>query len=234
MNGYIDSIETMGLVDGPGIRLVVFMKGCKLRCLYCHNPEMWEVNNSASMDSDEIISIAKNNISYYKNGGITFSGGEPLLQPDFLIDILKKCKEIGLHTAIDTCGVGIGKYEEILELVDLVILDIKSLDNENYYKLTKHPIDEYNKFIEILKKIKKPLWLRQVIIPGINDNEKYIYLLKDYIKQFENIEKVELLPYHLYGIDKYKKLGIDYPLVGVKPLSNSNLLLLKNILEKKD
>lgn len=234
MNGYIDSIETMGLVDGPGIRLVVFMRGCKLRCLYCHNPEMWGVKDCEIMTSDDIISIAKNNMSYYKNGGITFSGGEPLLQPEFLIETIKKCKSIGLHTAIDTCGVGIGQYEEILNLVDLVILDIKSLNDKNYLALTKYPMDEYNKFIEILKKLKKPLWLRQVIVPGINDNTDYIYKLKEYIKQFENIEKIELLPYHLYGVEKYKKLGILYPLDGVKPLTDDDLIDFKIILEKKD
>lgn len=234
MTGHVDSIETTGLVDGPGIRVVVFMSGCKLRCLYCHNPEMWEFNNAEIINNEKIISIAKNNMSYYKNGGITFSGGEPLLQPDFLIDTLKKCKKLGLHTAIDTCGVGIGKYEEILSLVDLVILDIKSLNNDEYLKLTNHPIDEYNKFIEIIKKLKTSLWLRQVVVPGINDNANYIYEFKEYIKQFENVEKVELLPYHLYGIDKYKKLGISYQLDGVKPLTDNELINLKNILEKKD
>ena len=115
MQGYIDSIETMGLVDGPGIRMVVFLKGCKLRCLYCHNPETWDYVHAKIMTSDEITEKVKNNMSYYKNGGITFSGGEPLLQADFLIDCLKKCKELGIHTALDTAGCGIGKYDEILK-----------------------------------------------------------------------------------------------------------------------
>lgn len=231
MKGYIDSIETTGLVDGPGIRLVVFMNGCKLRCLYCHNPEMWKINGNNIMTSDEIISIANNNMSYYKNGGVTFSGGEPLLQPDFLIDTLKKCKNIGLHTAIDTCGVGIGRYEEILELVDLVILDIKSLNDKDYEIIAHYPINEYNKFVEVLKKYKKPLWIRQVVVPGINNNVNYMNSLKEYIRQFDNIEKIELLPYHLYGVEKYKKLGINYPLEGVNPLTDSDLVEFKKILE---
>lgn len=231
MKGYIDSIETTGLVDGPGIRLIVFMCGCKLRCLYCHNPEMWKINDNNTMTSDEIISIANNNMSYYKNGGVTFSGGEPLLQPEFLIDTLKKCKNIGLHTAIDTCGVGIGRYEEILELVDLVILDIKSLNDNDYEIITHYPINEYNNFIKVLKKYKKPLWIRQVVVPGINNNVNYMNSLKEYIRQFDNVEKIELLPYHLYGVEKYKKLGIDYPLDGVSPLTDSDLVEFKKILE---
>jgi pyruvate formate-lyase 1-activating enzyme len=231
MKGYIDSVETMGLVDGPGIRLVVFMRGCKLRCLYCHNPEMWDMTSSDTMTSDELITMVKNNMSYYKNGGITFSGGEPLLQADFLIDCLNKCRKLGVHTAIDTCGVGIDKYEEILSLVDLVILDIKSLTDKTYLDITKYPIEEYNKFITVLKQLKKPLWLRQVVVPGINDNSDYMYQLKDYIKQFDNVEKIELLPYHLYGVEKYKKLNIEYPLNDVKPLTDDSLAELKKIFE---
>ena len=231
MNGYIDSIETMGLVDGPGIRMVVFLKGCKLRCLYCHNPETWDYVHSKIMTSDEIVEKAKNNMSYYKNGGITFSGGEPLLQADFLIDCLKKCHELGIHTALDTAGHGIGKYDEILEYTDLVILDIKALTDEGAIKMTGQNLDEFNKFIEVVKRKKKKLWIRQVVVSGINDNEEYMKSLKEYLKQFDTIEKIELLPYHLYGIEKYKKLNIPYRLEGVEPLTDTDMEPFMKILK---
>lgn len=230
MNGYIDSIETMGLVDGPGIRMVIFMKGCRLRCLFCHNPETWTTKDANIISSDEIVAKVKNNMSYYRNGGVTFSGGEPLLQPEFLIDCLKKIKELGIHTALDTSGVGIGNYEEILEYTDLVILDIKAYTEKEYLYMTKNKMDEYNKFIEILKRLNKKIWIRQVIVPGINDNKKYILDLKEYLKQFKNIEKIELLPYHLYGVEKYKTLGIDYPLDGVPPMDEVKLENLRKLL----
>lgn len=212
MIGYIDSIETMGLVDGPGVRFVVFLKGCKLRCLFCHNPETWTNDNAIKMTSDELIDKIKKYKNYYTNGGVTFSGGEPLLQKDFLLDILKKCKENNIHTALDTSGVGVGNYEEILKYVDLVILDIKHIDYFEYEKITGYKMDEFNKFLSICEKMKKKLWLRQVIVPNINDNFDYIDKLKEFIKNVKNVEKIELLPYHLYGIDKYKKLKIDYKL----------------------
>ena len=230
MNGYIDSIETMGLVDGPGIRMVIFMRGCRLRCLFCHNPETWTTKDANIISSDEIVAKVKNNMSYYRNGGVTFSGGEPLLQPEFLIDCLKKIKELGIHTELDTSGVGIGNYEEILEYTDLVILDIKAYTEKEYLYMTKNKMDEYNKFIEILKRLNKKIWIRQVIVPGINDNKEYILDLKEYLKQFKNIEKIELLPYHLYGVEKYKTLGIDYPLDGVPPMDEVKLENLRKLL----
>lgn len=223
MQGYIDSIETMGLVDGPGIRMVVFLKGCKLRCLYCHNPETWDYVHAKIMTSDDIVEKVKNNMSYYKNGGITFSGGEPLLQADFLIECLKKCKELGVHTALDTAGVGIGKYDEILEYTDLVILDIKALTDESAIYMTGSDLTESKKFIEAVKRKNKPLWIRQVVVRGINDNVEYMKNLKEYLKQFNTIEKIELLPYHLYGVEKYKKLNIPYRLEGVEPLHDEDM-----------
>lgn len=231
MKGYIDSIETMGLVDGPGIRMVVFTRGCKLRCLYCHNPETWNQLGSTVITSDEVVEKAKKNMSYYRHGGVTFSGGEPLLQPDFLIDCLKKMKEIGLHTALDTAGVGIGKYEEILRYTDLVILDIKAIHEEDYKTITGHSMDDFNEFIEVVRRLEKPLWIRQVIVPRMNDTEKNILELKEFIKQFSKVEKVELLPYHLYGVEKYKKLNMLYPLEGVPAMDNEKIKELTSLLE---
>ena len=229
--GYISSVEPMGLVDGPGVRYVVFMQGCKLRCLYCHNPETWKLNDGEEISSDKLLKKILRYKSYYQNGGVTFSGGEPLLQGDFLLDILKKCKENNLHTAIDTAGVGISNYEEILKYVDLVILDIKAIDDNEYIKITGAKIDEFNKFLKIVISLNKKLWIRSVIVPGINDTEEYILKLKDYIKTIPNIEKVELLPYHLYGVDKYKELGIKYLLDGINPMDVDKLKELERLLK---
>jgi len=222
MTGYIDSIETMGLVDGPGIRMIVFMSGCKMRCLFCHNPESWDKTNATEITEEEIITKLKKNINYYNNGGITFSGGEPLMQPEFLINTLKMCKENGIHTAIDTSGVGIGRYEEILDYTDLVLLDIKHIEEIEYKKLTGQSMNEFNKFITILKNKKIPIWIRQVVIPTINDNFEYMEKLKNYIDQF-NYEKVELLPYHSHAVSKYEKLKIPYYLENIKDLSMNDI-----------
>lgn len=212
VKGSIDSIESLGLYDGPGIRVVVFMNGCKLRCKYCHNPEMW-VKRNDNITSDELVDKIKRFKSYIKNtGGVTFSGGEPLLQPDFLIDCCKKLKKEGFNIVLDTAGVGVGKYNEILENVDLIIFDIKHAVSSEYLKLTGTNIDESEKFLEIARSMNKKFWVRQVIIPGVTDNIGYIKTLKKYINdKISNVEKVEFLPYHKLGQEKYEALGIDYP-----------------------
>ena len=230
--GYIDSLETMGLVDGPGIRFVVFLKKCNLRCIFCHNPETWTCKNSLKMSSEDLIKRIHKYKNYYKHGGVTFSGGEPLLQPEFLIDMLKKCHMINLHTALDTSGVGIGNYEEILKNTDLVLLDVKAIDPEKYKEITGSTIDEFNKFLEVLNKSGTAVIIRQVIIPGINDNEEYINELKNYVTKIKNVTKIELLPYHTMGVEKYKKLGIPYKLNGIPPLSSEKLKQLENFLKK--
>jgi pyruvate formate lyase activating enzyme len=193
MIGYIDSIETMGLVDGPGLRFVVFMKGCKLRCLFCHNPETWTMDNAIEITSEDLLKRINKYHNYYTDGGVTFSGGEPLMQPDFLIDMLKKCKMINLHTALDTAGVGVGKYDEILNYTDLVILDIKAYTENEYEYITGNNINEFNNFLNVCQKLNKKIWIRQVVVPGINDNEEYFMGLKNYLKNIKNIEKIELL-----------------------------------------
>lgn len=230
--GYIDSLETMGLVDGPGIRFVVFMRGCKLRCLFCHNPETWNTSDCLKIDSNDLIKRINKYHTYYKNGGVTFSGGEPLLQPDFLIDMLKKCHMINLHTAIDTSGVGIGNYEEILKHTDLVLLDVKAINPESYLSITGQKMDEFNKFLEVLNKSNVKVIIRQVIIPGINDTKEYILELKEYIKSINNVEKVELLPYHTMALEKYKKLNLKYPLDGVPPMDKTKLNVLNQLLQE--
>ena len=212
MKGSINSIETLGLVDGPGIRTVVFLNGCKLRCKYCHNPEMW-VKGKENMEVDELIEKIKRNKPYFKrnNGGVTFSGGEPLLQIDFLIDACKKLKNENIHIALDTAGVGVGRYDEILSLVDLVLLDIKHTNEKDYKDLTGQAMTEFNKFIVSLNKSGKEVWIRQVIVPGVMDNEKYLISLNEHLKKIKNITRIDFLPYHKLGMEKYQKLNIPYP-----------------------
>ena len=211
-SGYIHSIETMGLVDGPGIRIVIFMQGCPLRCSFCHNPETWEITSNLKLDANEVVDEVRKYRPYIEmGGGVTFSGGEPLLQSEFLLDILKLCKKAGIHTCIYTSGTGYSKkyLDEILKYTDLVILDIKAIEKEKYKKITGMSMNMVEYFIERLNLSNNKLWLRQVIIPGINDNEEFILKLKEYIKHFNNVEKVELLPYHTLGLEKYKKINID-------------------------
>ncbi len=235
VKGSIDSVETMGLVDGPGIRYVVFLQGCKLRCLFCHNPETWKMEEKNMTTAEELIDKIKRYKNYFgKEGGVTFSGGDPLCQPEFLLECLKQCKQEGIHTCLDTSGVGCNKelYPEILSYTDLVILDIKAVTPEAYKKMTGYPMKDFSEFLELCQKLEKKLWLRQVIVPGINDTEEYILELKKYIKNIKNVERVELLPYHLYGVEKYKKLGIPYRLDGVPAMKKEDLDKLNQILQE--
>ena len=216
MKASVNQIETFGLVDGQGIRTVIFLNGCRLRCLYCHNPEMWRMGD-ANYTTDELVEKVLRNKPYFKrnNGGVTFSGGEPLLQIDFLLDICKKLKEEGIHIALDTAGVGIGKYEEILSLVDLVLLDIKHVNAKGYKEITGTDIDESEKFIKCLNRSNKPVWIRQVIVPGVMDNDNYLHDLASYLQKIKNIEKIEFLPFHHLGFSKYEELKIENPLKDV-------------------
>lgn len=232
--GRISSIESMGLLDGPGIRFVAFLQGCKLRCKYCHNPETWDVNGRSKITSPEEL-IKK--ISRFKNyfgtdGGVTFSGGEPLLQPEFLLECLKLCKKENIHTCIDTAGVGFGEYDEILDYTDLVILDIKAVDEGEYRELTGQDIKYFNQFLSVTQRKNKKLWLRQVIVPNMNDDREHIVALCEFAKKLKNVEKVELLPYKTIGVHKYRDLNIPYRLDGVPELSEEKLDELNKILKE--
>ncbi len=213
MKASIDSIETLGLVDGPGIRTVIFLNKCNLRCKYCHNPETWTMKE-LNYTSEEIVQRILKNKPYYKNnGGVTFSGGEPLLQYDFLLETCKKLKKENIHIAIDTSGVGNGSYQELLQTIDLVLLDIKHITKEGYINITQ--TDNLNKFYEFVDQLNKTnveVWIRQVIIPNVNDNEEYMNELANFIKtNIKNVKKIEFLPFHTLGNEKYKKLGIKNP-----------------------
>ena len=231
MNGRITDIETMGSADGPGVRLVVFMAGCKLRCLYCHNPETWTFEGSKEISAEEILLKYKKYLTYYgETGGVTFSGGEPLLQSEFLLEAVKLLKSEGVHVAIDTAGVADG-YAEVLDLVDLVILDIKAIEAEEYKFITGRDIDEFNRFLADCIAKNKKLWLRQVIVPGINDDEEHVKKLKEFANKIPNVERVELLPYHSMGKMKYEKLGIDYRLGDTPNMDKEKCKNLENLLK---
>ena len=212
IKGAVDSIETFGLVDGPGIRTVVFLSGCKLRCKYCHNPEMWKMGKF-NYTPRELASKILRNKNYFKrnSGGVTFSGGEPLLQSDFIIEVCKILKSENVHVALDTAGVGNGNYEEILKYVDLVLLDIKHTNPSGYMELTGHSILDSLEFIKVLNKSGVKVWIRQVIVPGLMNNDRYLDSLVETLKSINNIEKIDFLPYHKLGSDKYIRLGINDP-----------------------
>lgn len=207
----IDSIESFGLVDGPGIRVVVFFNGCKLRCKYCHNPEMW-TKKEDNYSPQELVEKIKRYKTYFKDkGGVTFSGGEPLLHSKFIIETAKPLKQEGIHIALDTAGVGLGDYEEVLKYIDLILLDIKHTTRTGYKDITGLDIDETEKFIEEINKQNKPVWIRQVVVPGIMDNYEYMDSLIKYLKKIKNVERVDFLPFHRLGREKYLAMNIPYP-----------------------
>lgn len=226
MKGYVSSIETLGLVDGPGIRTVLFLSGCPLRCVFCHNPETWKKKDGIEMTPEEAFQKIKRYKNYFgKEGGVTFSGGEPLLQEDFVLEIAKMCKNDGISTCLDTSGVG--SYEKVLPYIDLILLDIKAIEESEYKKITNHSMEDFLHFIDTCEKQKKRVWIRQVIVPGINDQEKYIQKVKEFLKKYSIIERVDLLPYHLLGISKYQKLHLPYPLKGTPAMDKKRIEELK-------
>jgi len=208
----VASIETLTSVDGPGLRTVVFMSGCRKRCLYCHNPEMFKLTKP-NYKATDLVNRLKRYKNYFKRGGgITFSGGEPLLQTDALIPVLKSLKEENIHIAIDTAGDYIGNIKELLKYVDLVILDIKHVEKTKYENLCKVKMNKVEEFIKILNKSGVKVSLRQVVVPGIHDNLDYLKKLKKYISKINNVENISFLPFHRLGVEKYIELGISYPM----------------------
>lgn len=213
MKASIDSIETFGLVDGPGIRTVVFLNSCNLRCKFCHNPETWTMKEK-NYSSDDIVKKVLRSKPYFKsNGGVTFSGGEPLLQYDFLVETCKKLKKENIHIAIDTAGVGQKDCSELFKTIDMVLLDIKHITKKGYIDITQvDKLDDFMNFVNQLNKTNLEVWIRQVIVPGIHDNEDYITNLAKFIKDnIKNVTRVDFLPYHKLGDEKYQKLGIKNP-----------------------
>lgn len=232
--GRIHSIESMGLVDGPGIRTVVFFQGCKLRCSYCHNPDTWCTEGSEEITSEELITKILRFKPYFlkSGGGVTFSGGDPLMQPEFLLECLKLCKKNNIHTTVDTSGFGKGDYKEILKYTDLVLLDVKHYTDDGYKNLTGKDTTDLEIFLSSLKKSNVPVWIRHVVVPGITDSKSEISEISNFVNsKVSNVQKVELLPYHTLGIHKYRKMNIPYRLEGVEPMDKDKTDELQMIIE---
>lgn len=232
--GRVHSVETFGAVDGPGIRYVVFTQGCPLRCLYCHNPDSWEVTGGTETSSKNVADDIAKYKAFLKHGGVTLSGGEPLLQPDFSADILKRCKKMGLHTALDTAGTApISESRKVVEQADLLLLDVKSANEGLALKLTGRGLEFVKNMLTLCDELKKSVWIRHVLVPTLTLDFKLVDELGDFLLQYKCVEKVELLPFHKMGEYKWKNLGLDYKLEAVQPPSAEEVEQCRAILERK-
>lgn len=238
MKGYIHSIETFGTVDGPGIRYVVFTQGCPMRCKYCHNPDTWTPNVGELKESDDILKDFEKYRPYLSGGGITITGGEPMLQMDFLIDLLKKAREKNVHTCIDSSGIMFNrenkqfmeKLDELLKYTNLIMLDIKHIDDEQHKLLTGHSNKNILDFARYLSEKNVDVWIRHVTVPTITYNTKYLLRLGEFLATLNNIKALDVLPYHTMGVPKYEALGIEYPLKGIEPLEREDAVKARNII----
>lgn len=231
--GNIHSIESCGTVDGPGLRFVVFMQGCPMRCKYCHNPDSWSTDINKQMSVAEILEKYDGVKEFVKNGGLTVTGGEPLLQIDFVTELFKKAKEKNIHTALDTSGILFNpkntvKIDELLRYTDLVLLDIKHIDNVEHKKLTGMPNTNILEFAKYLSDKNIPMWIRHVVVPGITFDKKYLTYLGMFLANLRNIKALDVLPYHDMAIPKYENLGIEYPLKDTAPLTKEEAITARN------
>lgn len=223
MLGYIHSFESFGTVDGPGIRFVVFMQGCPMRCLYCHNPDTWQLKAGKTYTAEEVAKNALRYKSYFTGGGgVTVSGGEPLMQIDFVTELFTLLKAEGVHTALDTSGITFTpenreKFDKLLKVCDLVLLDIKHIDDESHKKVTAQSNKNIMAFARYLSDMGKPVWIRHVLVPNLTDDDGALHRLGEFISTLTNVERVEVLPYHSMGENKYGQMNMDYPLKGTLP-----------------
>ena len=239
MEGYIHSTESFGSVDGPGVRFVIFTAGCPMRCQFCHNPDTWNMKAGTLTSTDDLIKKALRYRSYWGDeGGITVSGGEPLLQIDFLTELFKKAKENGIHTTLDTSGNPFtreepffSKFNELMQYTDLILLDIKHIDEKGHIRLTGHTNKNILDLATYLSDMKKPVWIRHVLVPKRSDKDEYLDRLHEFILTLHNVERVEVLPYHTLGAYKWKELGYDYKLEGIDPPTQERIENANRILE---
>lgn len=231
----LHSIESMGTVDGPGIRYVLFLQGCPLRCKYCHNRDTWYLRGGETKTLDNVFKKILRYKNYIKNGGVTVTGGEPLMQAPFLIELFKRLKDENIHTCIDTSGMFAltDEIKTLIDLTDLFLLDIKHIDSNKCKELVGVSNTKELEFARYLSSINKPMWIRQVLIPGITDDKEDLLKLKDFINSLKTVEKVELLPYHTLGKFKWEKLNIEYPLENVRNANDSDIKRAKEILDIK-
>ena len=235
IKGNIHSIETCGTVDGPGIRFVIFMQGCPLRCQYCHNPDTWQTDTNKLMTVDEIMQKYDGVKEFVQSGGITVTGGEPLLQIDFVTELFKVAKNHGIHTALDTSGIifnpeNTENINKLLKYTDLILLDIKHIDDEEHKKLTGASNKNILAFAQYLSEKQIPVWIRHVVVKDITLNEKYLKELGKFLATLNNIKALDILPYHNMAIPKYESLGINYPLKNTPPTSKEEAINARNII----
>lgn len=223
--GFVAKIESMGTLDGPGVRTVVFFGGCPLRCSYCHNPDLWKVKQDDKITVDELYEKVSRFVPFHGDkGGVTVSGGEPLSQPAFLANFFKKCQENGIHTTLDTSGFGNAKnFDEVLKYTDLVIFDLKEPNAFDYPKLTGVVKRVSDQFVEAVQRNNTPMWIRTVIVPGKNDTTHKMDEIAAVVNELNNVKRVQLLPYHTMGASKYEVLGIEYELEGVPAMSKEKI-----------
>ena len=232
MKGYVHSLQSLGTVDGPGVRSVVFLSGCPLRCIYCHNPDTWDCREEQLTDSTELAERLLRFYSFIKKGGVTFSGGEPLLQAEFVTEVAKILKQNGLHVAVDTCGTPWSPAaEKLLAVADMFLLDIKMTTEEDYKRHTGGSLASTVAFLDRLEEAQKDTWIRHVVVPGINDTEEDVLRLAELIKGYTCIKKVELLPYKNLCIEKYRALGIPFTLEETPPMKAEEIAKLEKVLE---
>lgn len=238
MKGHIHSLQSFGTVDGPGVRYVVFLQGCPMRCLYCHNPDTWPIGTGEEMEASYIIEQYKRNEGFYKDGGLTVTGGEPLVQIDFVLELFELCKQNNINTCIDTSGITYKptnteyneKLDKLLALTDLVMLDIKHIDPEKHKELTSQPNDGILAFAELLSEKNIPIWIRHVVVPGYTDDDVYLEKLGYFIGGLKSLKALDVLPYHDMAKPKYENLGIDYVLKDVPPLDKAVALQKKQVI----
>jgi len=238
MKGRIHSLESFGTVDGPGTRFVVFFQGCPMRCLYCHNPDTWDPRGGEEMTTEYILEQYERNAAFYHGGGITTTGGEPLLQIDFLIELYEKAKEKGIHTCLDTSGIVfqpdnaelMKKFDRLMKVTDLIMLDIKHIDPEMHQKVASQPNAGILAFAEYTAEKGIDLWIRHVVVPGLTDDDEYLYKLGYFIGGLSNLKALDALPYHTMGEVKYEKLGKEYPLKGVPAMDKDVLIKKKQVI----
>lgn len=231
--GYIHSTETFGAVDGPGIRYVIFLQGCPLRCLYCHNPDSWKLKDGKKRSISELIKEIKPYMNYLKNGGVTLSGGEPMLQHEFCFKLVKKLKKMDIHVAIDTAGsIPLKFSQKIIDASDLLLLDIKALNQELCVNLTSAENSNTLKTLDYCEKIEKPVWIRHVIVPGYTLNMDYLEELAQYLEKYKCIQMIELIPFHKMGEFKWKMLNLDYKLYDVLEPTDEEMKKVKKIFIK--
>ncbi len=233
IKGNVHSIETFGTVDGPGVRFVVFLKGCPMRCKYCHNPDTWSYDKAYEMTVEDILKQYDGVKEFLRNGGLTVSGGEPLVQIDFVTELFKQAKDKNIHTALDTSGIlfdNSSKYDELIKYTDLVLLDIKHINDEEHKKLTGHSNKPVLEFAKYLSANNVPMWIRHVVVPDITFKEEYLKKLGKFIGTLKSVKTLDVLPYHDMAKEKYKQLNIDYVLKDTKPLTKEEAIKAKEII----